>query len=128
MKHLKRYNESKENIEHLHHIFADLIEDWGAEHVEIPETHDTHSYYEIVIKEPNMKNTPRQDGVDKNLEEYLNSHIEKSEKMIQFCNEIKSCLDRIKDAFPKCKAIYSVIVNQDESSRSIRIEIYNLNS
>lgn len=125
MKHLKRYNESKEDMEYLHQIFADLIEDHGARYVEIPAGHDFHSYYEIVIPEPNIKNSPRENGVDKNLDGYLDSYIKKSERMINLCNEIKSCINRIKDSFPKANIEYTVTWNSDIDKRTIRIEVYN---
>jgi len=129
MKHLKKYNESKEDMEYLHQIFADLIEDYDARYVEIPEEYDYHSYYEILIPEPNMKNAPRQDGVDKSLEEYLDSYIEKSQNMVKLCNEVKSCIGRIKDAFPNARVEYNIIASDALpylSSRTIRIEVYNL--
>jgi hypothetical protein len=126
MKHLKRYNESKEDMEYLHQIFADIIEDYGARYVEIPAGHDFHSYYEIVIPEPIMKNSPRESGVDKNIDEYLDSYIEKSEKMIELCKEIKTCINRIRDEFTDVNIEYSVTVNNsDLDRRTIRIEVYN---
>lgn len=128
MKHLKKYNESKDDMEHLHQIFADLIEDYGARYVEIPDGHDFNSYYEIMIPEPNMKNSPRERGSTKNLDGYLDSYIEKTGKMISLCNEIKSCTNRIKDSFPNAKIEYSVIWNSDADRKTIRLEIYDFDN
>lgn len=125
MKHLKSYNESKDDIIYLHQIFADLIEDYGAKYVEIPDGHDFNSYYEINIPEPNMKNAPRLDGVKRDIDGYLDTYIEKSERMISLCKEIKSCIARIKDSFPNANVEYSVVVNSDTGSRRVRIEVYN---
>ena len=69
------------------------------------------------------------DGVDKSLEEYLDSYIEKSQNMVKLCNEVKSCIGRIKDAFPNARVEYNIIASDALpylSSRTIRIEVYNL--
>jgi len=125
MRYLKKYNESKDDIVYLHQIFADLIEDYGAKHVKIPPQYNTHSYYEISIPEISIKNSPRENGVSRNLDEYLDSYIEKTEKVVKLCNEIKSCINRIRDSFPNVKIEYSVIVNSDTNRRDIRLEIYD---
>lgn len=125
MKHLKRYNESKDDMVYLNQIFADLVEDYDAKYIELPPQYNTHSYYEISIPEISIKNSPRENGVDRNIEEYLDSYIEKTEKVAKLCNEIKSCINRIKDAYPNVRIDYSIIVNSDTSRRHIRLEIIN---
>lgn len=133
MKHLKKYNQSKvnedssylnhEDINLLNEIFIVLVEDWGAKPIKLPSHYDYHSYYEIMIPVPSMVNTPRELGVDKSLVEYLDSYIEKSSKLQDFCNEIKVCLKRVESFISNAQIEYSVVVN--ESVKSIRIEIYH---
>lgn len=122
MKNLKTYKVFESQIHLLDDIFIDLIENWGAKEVKLPSQYDSHSYYEIMIPVPSMVNTPRELGVDRSLVEFLNSYIEKSSRLQEFCNEIMVCLKRVESFFPDVKIAYSVVVN--DSTRSIKIEIY----
>ena len=122
MKHLKRYNESKEDIRTLSEIFLELTEDWSAKEVKAPSQYDYHSYYEIMIPVPSMVNNPRELGVDKSLVEYLDSYIEKSTRLQDLCQEIKVCLRRVESEFPQAKIEYSVIAN--DTNRFIKIGIF----
>lgn len=132
MKHIRKYNESKDDIHLLDDIFIDLIEDWEAKRVKAPPQYDFNTYYEISIPVPSMVNNPRELGVDKSLVEYLDSYIDKSSKLVDLCNDIKVCLKRVESFFPGSKIEYSVVVIDASSSpivsdvrKFIKIEVYN---
>ena len=122
MRHLKKYNESNEGFLSIHYIFLNLIEDWNAKEVKLPPQY-SHPYYEIMVPLPSMVNTPRELGVDKDLVEFLDSYIQKSSRLQEFCNEIKVSIKRVEMEFPQVKIGYSVFANDDR--RWIKLEIYN---
>jgi hypothetical protein len=70
-----------------------------------------------------MVNTPRELGVDKDLVEFLDSYIQKSSRLQEFCKEIKVSIKRVEMEFPQVKIGYSFFVNDDR--RWIKLEIYN---
>ena len=124
MKHLRKYNESNEGFLSIHYIFLNLIEDWGAKEVKLSAQYDSHPYYEIMVPVPSIVNNPRELGVDRSLVEYLDSYIEKSSRLQEFCNEIKVAMRRVEGEFPGVKIGYSVVVVNDDK-KWIKLEIYN---
>lgn len=88
---IKKFDESKSDeldISYFKFIFSEFLDE-GAEDGtgEIEE-----EYYEIFIKEPNLKKTSTFDYYEENIKE-----------VYDFSNNLKSCIGRIKDEYPDIK-------------------------
>ena len=92
---IKKFNESNSNeldIQYLKFIFSELLDEGAEGFNRDGDTDEIEDYYEIFIEEPSIVASNDFDSYERNIK-----------KLYDFSNEIKSCIERVKDAYPDIK-------------------------
>ena len=124
---IKKFNESNSqglDIQYLKFIFSDFLDEGayffvlGAEGFnrdgqELLDTDEIEEYYEIFIKEPMLKRTSMFDYYENNIKE-----------IHDFSNNLKSCIDKVKDEYPDIKITFDFEDIQVDRQGMIQREIH----
>jgi hypothetical protein len=92
---IRKFNESNSNgldIQYLKFIFSEFLDEGAEGFNRDGDKDEIEDYYEIFIKEPNIITSKDFDSYEKNIK-----------KLYDFSNDIKSCIERVKDAYPDIK-------------------------
>jgi len=92
---IKKFNESNSNeldIQYLKFIFSEFLDEGAEGFNRDGESDEIEDYYEIFIKEPVLKRTTMFDYYDENIKE-----------LYDFSNNLKSCIDKVKEEYPDIK-------------------------
>lgn len=92
---IKKFNESKSDeldISYFKFIFSEFLDEGAEGFNRDGDTDEIEDYYEIFIKEPSIDATNDFGSYEKNIK-----------KLYDFSNEIKSCIERVRDAYPDIK-------------------------
>jgi len=92
---IKKFNESNSNeldIQYFKFIFSEFLDEGAEGFNRDGDTDEIEDYYEIFIKEPVLKNTSMFDYYEENIKEVYN-----------FSNNLKSCINRVKEEYPDIK-------------------------
>lgn len=117
---IKKFNESKSeelDISYFKFIFSEFLDE-GAEGFnrdgqELLDTDEIEEYYEIFIKEPMLKRTSMFDYYENNIKE-----------IHDFSNNLKSCIDKVKDEYPDIKITFDFEDIQVDRQGMIQREIH----
>ena len=92
---IKKFNESKSDeldISYFKFIFSEFLDEGAEGFNRDGDTDEIEDYYEIFIKEPSIDATNDFESYEKNIK-----------KLYDFSNEIKSCIERVRDTYPDIK-------------------------
>lgn len=92
---IKKFNESKSDeldISYFKFIFSEFLDEGAEGFSRDGDTDEIEDYYEIFIKEPSIDATNDFSSYEKNIK-----------KLYDFSNEIKSCIERVRDTYPDIK-------------------------
>lgn len=92
---IKKFNESKSDeldISYFKFIFSEFLDEGAEGFNRDGDTDEIEDYYEIFIKEPSIDATNDFESYEKNIK-----------KLYDFSNEIKSCIERVRDSYPDIK-------------------------
>ena len=92
---IKKFNESKSDeldISYFKFIFSEFLDEGAEGFNRDGDTDEIEDYYEIFIKEPSIDATNDFGSYEKNIK-----------KLYDFSNEIKSCIERVRDTYPDIK-------------------------
>ena len=120
MKRLRRFNESKEEIDYdyIYECFAELIDDEKAEIREYSNSYQKYITIDLKVKKsnPDTRDTSRSMKIENSkLLEYIND-IKYNSELLQ---EVEVALNRLSEEYPEYK------VNFDVFSYSIHINIFS---
>jgi len=92
---IKKFNESNSqglDIQYLKFIFSEFLDEGAEGFNRDGDVDEIEDYYEIFIKEPILKKTSMFDYYEENIKEVYN-----------FSNNLKSCINRVKEEYPDIK-------------------------
>lgn len=92
---IKKFNESKSkelDISYFKFIFSEFLDEGAEGFNRDGDTDEIEDYYEIFIKEPSIVSSNDFDSYEENIK-----------KLYDFSNEIKSCIERVRDEYPDIK-------------------------
>ena len=115
---IKKFNESNSNgldIQYLKFIFSEFLDEGAEGFNRDGDTDEIEDYYEIFIKEPMLKRTSMFDYYEENIKE-----------VYEFLNNLKSCIDRVKDEYPDIKVEFDFEDIQVDRQGMIQREIHIL--
>jgi hypothetical protein len=120
MKRLRRFNESKEEIDYdyIYQCFAELLDDNKAEIREYSNSYKKYITIDLKVKKsnPDTRDTSRSMKIENSkLLEYIND-IKSNSELLQ---EVEVALNRLSEEYPEYK------VNFDVFSYSIHINIFS---
>jgi hypothetical protein len=109
MKHLRKYNESKEELDYnyFNECFIDFIDD-GAK------IYSTEEDYQIIIKVPKCWFEP---GYS------LDDNIKSAKELHEFFLDVENCIEKVNIKYPDLECMYSTL--QDGHIREVQIMIVN---
>jgi len=116
MKHLKKYNESKEEdiINYISDCFIEFI-DTGAEVKYNPKRPNYNESYTIIIKVPDCWFSSGHTLID---------NIKSTETLLEFYKDIENCLEKVTIKYPNFKQVYTT--NNDGHIKEIEILFINI--
>lgn len=107
MKHLRKYNESKEELDcnYFDECFIEFIDE-GAK------TYSTEEAYDIYIKVPKCWFDP---GYS------LDDNIKSAKELHEFFLDVENCIEKVMIKYPDLECVYSTL--QDGHDREVQIKI-----
>ena len=107
MKHLRKYNESKEefNTKYLDECFVEFI-DSGSETETDDDYGDGRKYYEISMNLPGVQYKNGQWILNK--EDTLLGNLKYAEELLEFYKEIENCIEKVKIKYPNIEIKFNI--------------------
>jgi hypothetical protein len=117
MKHLRKYNESKEELDtnYFNECFIEFIDDGAiASHKEGRPLEQMRECYQIDIRVPSCWFEP---GYS------LDDNIKSAKELHDFFLDVENCIEKVRIKYPDIECIYSTL--QDGHNREVQIKIVN---
>jgi hypothetical protein len=124
MKHLKKYNENKQedfNIEYFNDCFIEFIDSgsWS----EIGDDYgDGRTYYEIII---NLPGVHHKDGIwSFKKENTLSGNLKYAEELVEFYKEIENCIEKVKIKYPNIEIDFNIEKEDNDAFKEGLFDAY----
>lgn len=107
MRHLRRYNESKEefDIEYFNECFIDFIDEGSISEM-CDDYGDGRKYYEITINLPGVQYKGGDWLFDR--ENTLSGNLKYAEDLVEFYKEIDSCIEKVKIKYSNIEIDFNI--------------------
>ncbi len=123
MKHLRKYNEDKEEfeIEYFNECFIDFIDDGAISEIG-NDYGDGRKYYEITI---NLPGSEYKDGSwSFKRESTLSGNLKYAEELVEFYKDIDTCIDKVKIKYPNIEIDFSIEKEDNDAFKEGLFDAY----
>lgn len=128
MKHLRKFNENKEevlDIEYINHCFAEILDDDDAE-AEIDISDYDHRTAEVIKGDGKSCSFIYCEPIINNNIEDLDKYSNILWKLNQLSIKLKSGIDRLKDEYPNYKIEFHCEINSSDNKSIQRVVVLDI--